>query len=632
MTADGIVALLAVLPVALMYRKAGLLYLEGAPAVAAKKLREAASILSPLVSAASIIGIETLKALVDSWRKRGLTLPEAFYALGLAALAAGAEVDEEAADLLLYAVPYAVQEVIHPATVLPVLAALRPLGEKAPHRYVDVLATASELILLKPGTVWYIYVALQQLRIRLLETRRIWPLVNAVIVYSNLLRKHPAHIEDHQVDAVADMCRLYGEVRKRNAAAAPGSGLSAHRLFDAVARAYVLAVALERDGLARHVQRHCGLGDIIKEAEAVRSVLDEAAAHLDELRKIMESDADFAEWVTARDVTGDVGEVVETVRSWLTYELALYKLDHAIDEKGELDEKKLEEVAKEFEKAAEMSRKLDWRNYFTARSFVVRARVLAARSWEELLEKAKGFWELWREAEEYRKPTAIYLAKAAGTLGECLIYLAASGNKERAEKLLKEWRQLLDHRPEVSVVTRLMLRLFGVGDGAKLDEVVNAFEPQLSPKFWPALSMLASRLQRDKASEECAELFDAQPPEAELCNIIVAAAAGNRIAAGRLRSVIEKVVPEARLLLDRVDGKTLVEVLAPMYSSARLAFMLLAAVEGRADAVRLHGLWGYVTSVDNVNQPLFRVVYENCGKLDSEDCRLAMLKLHYYHY
>jgi hypothetical protein len=85
-------------------------------------------------------------------------------------------------------------------------------------------------------------------------------------------------------------------------------------------------------------------------------------------------------------------------------------------------------------------------------------------------------------------------------------------------------------------------------------------------------------------------------------------------------------------LLDKVDGKTLVEVLAPIYSSARLAFMLLAAVEGRADAVRLHGLWGYVTSVDNVNQPLFRAVYENCGKLDSEDCRLALLKLYYYHY
>ena len=631
MTADGIVALLAVLPVALMYRKAGLLYLEGAPAVAAKKLQEAASIFSPLVSAASIIGIETLRALVDSWRRRGFTLPEAFYALGLAALAAGAEVDEEAADLLLYAAPYAVQEVIHPATVLPVLAALRPLGEKAPHRYVDVLATASELILLKPGTVWYIYVALQQLRIRLLETRRIWPLVNAVIVYSNLLRKHPAHIEDHQVDAVADMCRLYGEVRKRNAAAAPGSGLSAHRLFDAVARAYVLAVALERDDLARHVQRHCGLGDIIKEAEAVRSVLDEAAAHLDELRKIMESDADFAEWVTARDVTGDVGEVVEDLRSWLTYELALYKLDHAIDEKGELDEKKLEEVAEEFEKVAEISRKLDWRNYFSARSFVVRARVLAAKSWEELLERAKGFWELWREAEEYRKPTTLYLATAAGRLGDCLVYLAASGDKERAEKLLKEWRQLLDYRPEVSVVTRLMLRLFGVGDGAKLDEVVNAFEPQLSPEFWPALSMLAGRLQRDKALEECAELFDAQPLKAEVCINAVAAAAGNRIAAKRLRSVIEKVVSEARPLLDKADERTLAEVLASVYSPAQLAFMLLAAVEDKTNAVRLHGLWGSAWA-KHLPQRLSRAVYENCGDLNSGGCRLALLKLYYYHF
>jgi DNA-directed RNA polymerase subunit H (RpoH/RPB5) len=621
MTADGIVAPLAVLPVALMYRKAGLLYLEGAPAVAAKKLREAASILSPPVSAASIIGIETLKALVDSWRRRGFTLPEAFYALGLAALAAGAEVDEETADLLLYAASFAVQEVVHPATVLPVLAALRPLGEKAPHRYVDVLATASELILLKPETVWYIYVALQQLRFRLLETRRIWPLVNAVIAYSNLLRKHSAHIEDRQVDAVADMCRLYGEVRRRNAAAAPGSGLSAHRLFDAVARAYVLAVALESDGLARHVQRHCGLGDIIKEAEAVRSVLDEAAAHPEELRKIMENE-DFAKWVTARNIADDPGEVVETVRSWLTYELALYKLDHAIDEKGELDEKKLEEAAKEFEKAAEMSRKLDWRNYFTARSFVVRARVLAAKSWEELLERAKGFWELWREAEEYRKPTAIYLATAAGRLGECLIYLAASGDKERAEKLLKEWRQLLDYRPEISVVTRLMLRLFGVGDGAKLDEVVEAFEPQLSPEFWPALSMLAGRLQRDKASEECAQLS-----KAEDCDIIVAAAAGNRVAAERLRSGIEELVPEARLLLDKVDGKTLVEVLAPMYSSAQLAFILLAAVEGRSDAVRLHGLLGFARS----KSWLSRAVYENCGNLNGEGCRMALLKLYYYH-
>jgi len=81
-----------------------------------------------------------------------------------------------------------------------------------------------------------------------------------------------------------------------------------------------------------------------------------------------------------------------------------------------------------------------------------------------------------------------------------------------------------------------------------------------------------------------------------------------------------------------VDGRTLVEVVATTSSHARLAFMLLAAVEGRADAVRLHGLLGSVTYVGNVNQPLFRAVYETCVDLNSEGCRMALLKLYYYHF
>jgi len=267
------------------------------------------------------------------------------------------------------------------------------------------------------------------------------------------------------------------------------------------------------------------------------------------------------------------------------------------------------------------------RPLFEPGSRALRARVLAAKSREELLERAKGFRELWKEAEKHPDLIAEYLATAAGRLSEYLVYLAASGDKEMAEELLKKLRRLLDYRPEVSVATRLMLRLFGVGHGANLDEVVDAFEPQLSPEFWPALSMLAGRLQRDRALEECAKLF-----EAELCDIIAAAAAGNRVAAERLRSVTEKLAPETSLLLDKVDGKTLVEVQAPMQSQAQLAFMLLAAVEGRVDAVRLHGLLGSVKFKEPLLQRLFRAVYENCGDLNSEGCRLALLKLYYLHH
>jgi hypothetical protein len=588
------------------------------------------NILSPFADAEAIKAAKkTAEELAARWRRRGFGLPEVFYALGLATLAAGAEADGETAYLLLHAASSAVQEVARPAAVLPVLAALRPLGEKAPHRYVVTLAAASELETLDQETAQYIYYALQQLRSRLLKAERRWPLVEAIHAYSNLLIKHHIHIRDRQEDAVADMCRLYGEVGKRGAAAALDRGPSAQRLLDAAAGTYVLAAALESDDLAPLVREHCGLGDLVKEAEAVRSALEEAAARPDELGKIAESDADFAEWLTAHNVMGDAGRVVENLRSWFTAELAYYKLDHALDERGELDAEKLEEAAGEFEKAAKIREKPEhWGNYLAARGWALRARVLAAKSWGGLLERAKGFRDLWREAEEHREPTAGYLTTAAFRLGEYLVYLAASGDRERAKDLLKERRWLLDYVPEVSVAARLMLRLFGVGEGARQEEVVEAFGPHLPPEFRPALSMLAGRLQRDKAPDECAKL-----PEAELCVDAVASAAGNRVATERLRSGsgIEKVVPETRPLLDRVDGRTLVEVLAPEYSLARLAFMLLAAVEGRADAVRLHGLLGSARLEEPLPQRLFRAVYESCSDLNGERCKMALLKLYYYH-
>jgi tetratricopeptide (TPR) repeat protein len=616
-----------------------------------RKIRERLGILTPFADAKAVNAAKkTAGELTARWRRRDLGLRETLYALGLAALAAGIEVDEETADLLLYAASPAVRVVAHPEAVRWVLTALRSLGEKAPHRHVSLLAAASELRMLYPETVQHIYDTLQRLRDRLLETERRWPLVEAIRACSNLLRKHPVHIWDRLEEAVVDMCRLHDEVRKRDGTTAPDGGLSAQRLLDAVAKAYVLAVALESDVLALLVQVRCGLGDLVKEAEAVRSVLDEAVAHPEELRKIMENE-DFAKWVTARNITDDPGEVVKDLGTWFTYLLARYKLEHALDERGELDAGKLKEAAEEFEKAAEMHRKLkQWENYLTARGLALRARVLAAKSWEELLERAKGFWELWKEAEEHRERTVGYLAKAVFILGEYLVYLAASGDRERAEDLLKELQRLLDYvrkaSPprrrsgfgtrrtkrlnyvrEVSVVARLMLRFFGVGEGANLEEVVDVFGPWLSPEYRPALLMLAGRLQRDMALEECAKLF-----ETELCVNAVAAAADDRVAVEILRSVLEKVAPEARPLLGKVDERTLVEVLTPISSSARLVFMLLAAVEGRADAVRLHGLWGSARFKEPLLRRLFRAVYENCGELNSKGCRMALLKLYYLHF
>jgi hypothetical protein len=600
-----------------------------------RRIRERLGILTPYADTEVIRAVKKITdEPVSRWRRRLFTHFESFYALGLAALASGSEVDGETADILLYIASVVARWVFHPAAALPILAALRPLGEKAPHRYVATLAAASQLKTLDPETVWYIYDALQQFKDRLLESGSIWPLVEAIDAHSNLLRKHLIHIEDRWEEAVANMCSLYYEVKKRYTTG-PNSGFSAQRLLDAVARAYVMAVALNSDNLAQLMQRHCGLSDIVKEAEAVRSALDEAATHPEELRKIMENDADFKEWVTTRSPIGDAGRMAKMLTSWFTHELASYKLVHAINERGELDEKKLKEAAEDFEKAAEIEEKLEqWSDYLASRSLALRTRVFAVKSWEEFHKTAEGFQKLWEETEKHLDPIAEYLVTAVGSLGEYLVYQAAFGDKERAEKLLKEWRWLLDYVPEASVITRLMLRLFSVGEGAKLDEIVYAFWPLLLQVYYPALWLLAGIMQKDKALEICKQLSGS-----EVCVVAVDAAAGSQEATKRFKSFIGKVRPnivkvmrKAHRLLDRVDGSSLVEVLAPGGSQTRLALMLLAAVEGRVDAVRLHGLLGSVDYRNNVNKPLFRAVYENCSDLDSEGCRMALLKLYYLHF
>jgi len=91
-------------------------------------------------------------------------------------------------------------------------------------------------------------------------------------------------------------------------------------------------------------------------------------------------------------------------------------------------------------------------------------------------------------------------------------------------------------------------------------------------------------------------------------------------------------MPKAHSSLDRVDEKALVEVLASEYSPAQCTFMLLAAVREGAKAVRLHGLWGSVRFKRPLARRHFSAVYENCGDLNSEGCKLALLKLYNLHY
>jgi hypothetical protein len=72
--------------------------------------------------------------------------------------------------------------------------------------------------------------------------------------------------------------------------------------------------------------------------------------------------------------------------------------------------------------------------------------------------------------------------------------------------------------------------------------------------------MLAGRMQKEEALEECAR------SPSEVCVDAVAATVGNHEAVERLRSEIEREVPEGHHLLGKAEGRTLVEAPAPEYS------------------------------------------------------------------
>jgi hypothetical protein len=393
-------------------------------------------------------------------------------------------------------------------------------------------------------------------------------------------------------------------------------------LLTAIAGVYVLEVALERSDLAQLVQEYCDLSDLTEEINAVKTVLEDAT-DAEKLKRIMKDDADFKQWIEMRSVAEDAEKVVMGLRSQFMFKQAQYSLRHAVDEKGKIDTGKLREIAKRFNENAEIRRRLnDWGNFLVACGFALRASVLAAESWEEFIATANGFHLLWEETEKYALLPQ-YLEKVAIALAEYLVYLATSGEMKQIDKLLKERRWLLNYAKPVAVVTRLMLRLFGVKERVERKEIIEELAQSFEEEFLPALRLWANLTDRDGALNACENSVDT-----ELCIDAVIAITGNKYAAERFKQEF----PLLKLSRE-LDGKTYVEVVSPANSLAQLALMLLATIEGRTEAVRLHGLW---SSVRYYNEPLlrllFRSVYGNCTDLNSEGCRLALLKLYYLHF
>jgi hypothetical protein len=84
-------------------------------------------------------------------------------------------------------------------------------------------------------------------------------------------------------------------------------------------------------------------------------------------------------------------------------------------------------------------------------------------------------------------------------------------------------------------------------------------------------------------------------------------------------------------LVNELDGKSLVQLIAPRTSAAQFAFMLYALINGDEKLAKAHALRGAVGFASRLSTRLFLEAYNVCCDLNSEQFRRAVAKLFFFH-
>jgi hypothetical protein len=272
---------------------------------------------------------------------------------------------------------------------------------------------------------------------------------------------------------------------------------------------------------------------------------------------------------------------------------------------------------------------------------------------------------LYEEAfnEEHFKPTASsYITIASAILGNYLVSLALTGGDERVKKikeLLDEHLRVLNADEGHSVMTRLTLNallgsrgeLSGELGGrlvVKPEELIESFRYEMLRRFLPALMVTFGVIKPENGIKLCEEFIN------DDCIYSVFAAEGDSAAVSQLREALinafrERILEDemldllkelgfdAKSLNDEfrglaygLDGKSLVQLIAPGTSGAMLALMLYALINGDEKLAKAYALRGAVTlSVKLLTRP-FLNVYRACETgcdLSNEDLRQAITEL-----
>jgi hypothetical protein len=585
-------------------------------------------------------------------RCRDISDAERLYGLGLASIIAnaaklGKDVKPGDADIVLHMALFAIQRVALPDLIKLVLGALEPLYGKAPHRYLELLAAASDMKNLDLITVWYIFDKLNEILDNYGDVVRgyAWSLEHAIIAYAVLLRNYSVHFNSEEVgDMVGRVVDLLNELGRFKSS------------LGVIAWAYALAPALSQEYVRGLVEEKLGI-DVVGKASEVLEELNDMRKRVQELMR----DEELMGYVESKFVKADEEAVKKEIleaASLLKGELAIYRLDS-----NELDK------AKElFNEAAEERRKIgDYENDLIARGLALRVEAIKGSLVGDGLTKlVDGFRQLYEEAfneERFFMPTARYLSTASTRLGEYLVSLALMGDHETMNKLLEEHLWVLDAYGLVSVLTRLKLNALlsprgGLSSELKgklsvnPEELIDVIGYDMLRKYLPALRVAFKMIRPEDGYEECKSIKDST--ERRDCEVVVLAVMDDSDAVGWLRGKLIKyfqqileneksgwlrelgfdvnaMISEFEKLVYGLDNKSLAQLIAPDSSMARLALMLHALINGNKELAKALALDGAVSFAGKLLGRLFLEAYKACCDLGKDEFRLALAKLFFYH-
>jgi hypothetical protein len=404
------------------------------------------------------------------------------------------------------------------------------------------------------------------------------------------------------------------------------------------------------------MEEKLGIDVLVKASE----VLEELNDMRERVQELM-GDKEFMSYVESWSVKADEEAVkikIIEAASLLKNALAHYRLIN--------DE--LDEARNLFNEAAEERKEIgDYENELVNRSLALRVEAIKGSLVGGKL--VDGFRQLYEETfnEENFTLTATYLSIASNVLGEYLVSLALMGDHETINKLLEEHWWVLNAYKEVSVLTRLMLNaLLSPRDGLSSElegklsvnpkELINAFESDIDSKSLPALRVAFEIVRPEDGYKECKSIKDSM--ERKDCEDAVSAVMKDSDAVWRLRGKLiddfhkrilkmersgwlrelgfdaKAMISEFEKLVYGLDGKSLVQLLAITSSTALLALILHALINGNKELAKALALVGATYGSSKLFVRLFLEAYKECREscdLDKDEFRHALARLFFYH-